>query len=138
MSLTLDMCTPGTTEPYGALLSPREQSTQEYLQKASNVLTAAKLHARALDDATLQSEFYVSPHTPPTPHSSCSLQHTLNLALVTWLWQDCCLSCSLALITYLNVFSEKKNRQVTFMFTDNLDAASSQIHSLPHFFQIPI
>ncbi|KAL2088525.1 hypothetical protein ACEWY4_015424 [Coilia grayii] len=61
VSLTLDMCTPGTTEPYGALLSPREQSTQEYLQKASNVLTAAKLHARALDDAVLHAEFYETP-----------------------------------------------------------------------------
>ncbi|XP_063045355.1 tyrosine-protein phosphatase non-receptor type 5 isoform X2 [Engraulis encrasicolus] len=61
VSLTLDMCTPGTTEPYGALLSPREQSTQEYLAKASNVLTAAELHARALDDAALQAEFYETP-----------------------------------------------------------------------------
>ncbi|XP_030622110.1 tyrosine-protein phosphatase non-receptor type 5 [Chanos chanos] len=61
VSLTLDMCTPGTTEPYGALLSPREQSTQEYLQKASNVLTPAELHTRALDDAVLQAEFYETP-----------------------------------------------------------------------------
>ncbi|XP_028812752.1 tyrosine-protein phosphatase non-receptor type 5 isoform X2 [Denticeps clupeoides] len=61
VSLTLDMCTPGTTEPYGALLSPREQSTQEYLQKASHVLTAAELHSRALDDAGLQAEFYETP-----------------------------------------------------------------------------
>lgn len=60
MSLTLDMCTPGTTEPYGALLSPREQSTQEYLQNASNQLTPEQLHKRALDDAVLQAEFYVS------------------------------------------------------------------------------
>ena len=60
MSLTLDMCTPGTTEPYGALLSPREQSTQEYLEKASNPLTPGQLHIRALDDAVLQAEFYVS------------------------------------------------------------------------------
>ncbi|KAG5270152.1 hypothetical protein AALO_G00189330 [Alosa alosa] len=61
VSLTLDMCTPGTTEPYGAMLSPRDQTTQEYLQKASNVLTAAQLHARALDDAVLQAEFYETP-----------------------------------------------------------------------------
>ncbi|XP_076862957.1 tyrosine-protein phosphatase non-receptor type 5 isoform X2 [Brachyhypopomus gauderio] len=61
VSLTLDMCTPGTTEPYGALLSPREQSTQEYLEKASNVLTPAQLHTRALDDAALQAEFYETP-----------------------------------------------------------------------------
>uniref|UniRef100_W5LQE6 protein-tyrosine-phosphatase n=1 Tax=Astyanax mexicanus TaxID=7994 RepID=W5LQE6_ASTMX len=61
VSLTLDMCTPGTTEPYGALLSPREQSTQEYLEKASNPLTPRQLHMRALDDAVLQSEFYETP-----------------------------------------------------------------------------
>lgn len=60
VSLTLDMCTPGTTEPYGALLSPREQGTQEYLQNASNLLTPEQLHKRALDDAVLQAEFYVS------------------------------------------------------------------------------
>lgn len=59
MSLTLDMCTPGTTEPYGLLLSPRDQSTQEYLENASNPLTPAQLHTRALDDAVLQAEFYV-------------------------------------------------------------------------------
>ncbi|RXN17320.1 tyrosine- phosphatase non-receptor type 5-like isoform X1 [Labeo rohita] len=61
VSLTLDMCTPGTTEPYGALLSPREQSTQEYLQNASNLLTPEELHKRALDDAVLQAEFYETP-----------------------------------------------------------------------------
>ncbi|KAI4904287.1 hypothetical protein NFI96_025900 [Prochilodus magdalenae] len=61
VSLTLDMCTPGTTEPYGALLSPREQSTQEYLEKASNPLTPGQLHIRALDDAVLQAEFYETP-----------------------------------------------------------------------------
>ncbi|MCJ8747470.1 hypothetical protein PDJAM_G00153830 [Pangasius djambal] len=61
VSLTLDMCTPGTTEPYGMLLSPRDQSTQEYLEKASNPLTPAQLHMRALDDAVLQAEFYEAP-----------------------------------------------------------------------------
>ncbi|KAG7468397.1 hypothetical protein MATL_G00142540 [Megalops atlanticus] len=61
VSLTLDMCTPGCTEPYGAMLSPREQSAREYLQTASNVLTAAQLHGRALDDAALQAEFYETP-----------------------------------------------------------------------------
>ncbi|GAA6091155.1 tyrosine-protein phosphatase non-receptor type 5 [Tachysurus ichikawai] len=60
VSLTLDMCTPGTTEPYGMLLSPRDQSTQEYLENASNPLTPAQLHMCALDDATLQAEFYYS------------------------------------------------------------------------------
>lgn len=59
MSLTLDMCTPGTTETYGMLLSPRDQSAQEYLENASNPLTPAQLHIRALDDAVLQAEFYV-------------------------------------------------------------------------------
>ncbi|XP_035251692.1 tyrosine-protein phosphatase non-receptor type 5-like [Anguilla anguilla] len=61
VSLTLDMCTPGSTEPYGALLSPREQSAQEYLQKASNVLQASQLRSRALDDSALQTEFYETP-----------------------------------------------------------------------------
>ncbi|KAG5849220.1 hypothetical protein ANANG_G00107650 [Anguilla anguilla] len=61
VSLTLDMCTPGSTEPYAAMLSPREQSAREYLQTASNVLTAAQLHTRALDDAALQAEFYETP-----------------------------------------------------------------------------
>ncbi|KAI1889868.1 hypothetical protein AGOR_G00167350 [Albula goreensis] len=61
VSLTLDMCTPGSTEPYAAMLSPREQSAQEYLQTASNVLTAPQLHSRALDDAALQAEFYETP-----------------------------------------------------------------------------
>ncbi|KAL7831266.1 hypothetical protein SRHO_G00307690 [Serrasalmus rhombeus] len=61
VSLTLDMCTPGTTEPYGALLSPREQSAQEYLENASNLLTPGQLHERALDDASLQAEFYETP-----------------------------------------------------------------------------
>ncbi|XP_047678491.1 tyrosine-protein phosphatase non-receptor type 5 [Tachysurus fulvidraco] len=61
VSLTLDMCTPGTTEPYGMLLSPRDQSTQEYLENASNPLTPTQLHMCALDDATLQAEFYEAP-----------------------------------------------------------------------------
>ncbi|XP_058238282.1 tyrosine-protein phosphatase non-receptor type 5 isoform X5 [Hemibagrus wyckioides] len=61
VSLTLDMCTSGTTEPYGALLSPRDQSTQEYLENASNPLTPAQLHMRALDDSALQTEFYEAP-----------------------------------------------------------------------------
>ncbi len=77
MSLTLDMCTPGTTEPYGALLSPREQSTQEYLQNASNQLTPEQLHKRALDDAALQAEFYVS-----ITHCNIHVQYTTGI--VTW------------------------------------------------------
>ncbi|KAG9329135.1 hypothetical protein JZ751_007539 [Albula glossodonta] len=36
-------------------------SAQEYLQTASNVLTAPQLHSRALDDAALQAEFYETP-----------------------------------------------------------------------------
>ncbi|KAG2462062.1 PTN5 phosphatase, partial [Polypterus senegalus] len=61
VSLTLDMCTPGSTEPYGSVLSPREQSAREYLQKASNVLTAMELHERAMDSFTLQAEFFETP-----------------------------------------------------------------------------
>lgn len=62
VSLTLDMCTPGCTEPYGygAQLSPRDQSAQEYLRQATHVLTPAMLHSRAMDDQSLQAEFYVS------------------------------------------------------------------------------
>lgn len=62
MSLTLDMCTPGCTEPYGygAQLSPRDQSAQEYLRQGTHVLTHAMLHTRAMEDQSLQAEFYVS------------------------------------------------------------------------------
>lgn len=65
------MCTPGCTEPYGygAQLSPRDQSAQEYLRQGTHVLTPAMLHTRAMDDQSLQAEFYVSAATvaqPPT------------------------------------------------------------------------
>lgn len=68
VSLTLDMCTPGCTEPYGygAQLSPRDQSAQEYLRQGTHVLTPTMLHTRAMDDQSLQSEFYVSASSPPT------------------------------------------------------------------------
>ncbi|XP_053741962.1 tyrosine-protein phosphatase non-receptor type 5 [Synchiropus splendidus] len=63
VSLTLDMCTPGCTEPYGygAQLSPRDQSAQEYLREGTHVLTPAMLHTRAMDDQSLQAEFYETP-----------------------------------------------------------------------------
>lgn len=63
VSLTLDMCTPGCTEPYGygAQLSPRDQSAQEYLRQGTHVLTPAMLHSRAMDDQALQAEFYETP-----------------------------------------------------------------------------
>lgn len=63
VSLTLDMCTPGCTEPYGygAQLSPRDQSAQEYLRQGTHVLTPAMLHKRAMDDQGLQAEFYETP-----------------------------------------------------------------------------
>lgn len=63
VSLTLDMCTPGCTEPYGygAQLSPRDQSAQEYLRQGTHVLTPAMLHKRAMDDQALQAEFYETP-----------------------------------------------------------------------------
>lgn len=79
VSLTLDMCTPGCTEPYGygAQLSPRDQSAQEYLRQGTHVLTPSMLHTRALDDQSLQSEFYVSAATAapplPTPHACQAL-----------------------------------------------------------------
>lgn len=71
VSLTLDMCTPGCTEPYGygGQLSPRDQTAKEYLRQGTNSLTPAMLHTRAVDDQSLQAEFYVSTATaahPPT------------------------------------------------------------------------
>lgn len=82
MSLTLDMCTPGCTEPYGygAQLSPRDQSAQEYLRQGTHVLTPAMLHTRAMDDQSLQAEFYVSaaPAEPP----ACSPPHLPSVALL--------------------------------------------------------
>ncbi|XP_044126929.1 tyrosine-protein phosphatase non-receptor type 5 [Bufo gargarizans] len=61
VSLTLDMCTPGSTEPYGHIMSPREQSTRECLETASNVLTPEELHDKALDSFELQKEFFEIP-----------------------------------------------------------------------------
>ncbi|AWP08741.1 putative tyrosine-protein phosphatase non-receptor type 5-like [Scophthalmus maximus] len=63
VSLTLDMCTPGCTEPYGygGQLSPREQSAQEYLREGTHILNPAMLHTRAMDDQSLQAEFYETP-----------------------------------------------------------------------------
>ncbi|XP_053576648.1 tyrosine-protein phosphatase non-receptor type 5 [Bombina bombina] len=61
VSLTLDMCTPGCTEPYGHIMSPREQSAREYLQTQSNVLTMEELHEKALDSFNLQKEFFEIP-----------------------------------------------------------------------------
>lgn len=81
VSLTLDMCTPGCTEPYGygAQLSPRDQSAQEYLRQGTHVLTPTMLHTRAMDDQNLQAEFYVSETKaaqPPTlldsPEKTCA------------------------------------------------------------------
>lgn len=62
VSLTLDMCSPGCTEPYGygGQLSPRDQTAKEYLRQGTNSLTPAMLHERAIDDQSLQAEFYVS------------------------------------------------------------------------------
>ncbi|XP_031138590.1 tyrosine-protein phosphatase non-receptor type 5 [Sander lucioperca] len=63
VSLTLDMCTPGCTEPYGygAQLSPRDQTAKEYLRQGTHSLTPAMLHTRAMDDQSLQAEFYETP-----------------------------------------------------------------------------
>ncbi|XP_067902159.1 tyrosine-protein phosphatase non-receptor type 5 isoform X3 [Heterodontus francisci] len=61
VSLTLDMCTPGSEEADGQLLSPSEQSAWEYLQRASNLLTSQILHERAMDSFTLQREFLEIP-----------------------------------------------------------------------------
>ncbi|XP_054828760.1 tyrosine-protein phosphatase non-receptor type 5 isoform X2 [Eublepharis macularius] len=62
VSLTLDMCTPGCSEQgFGYIMSPREESAREYLQTASNVLTAEELHTKALDSFVLQTEFFEIP-----------------------------------------------------------------------------
>ncbi|XP_050809658.1 tyrosine-protein phosphatase non-receptor type 5 isoform X3 [Gopherus flavomarginatus] len=62
VSLTLDMCTPGCSEQvFGYVMSPREQSAREYLQMASNILTAEELHKKALDPFILQTEFFEIP-----------------------------------------------------------------------------
>ncbi|KAM9531036.1 tyrosine-protein phosphatase non-receptor type 5-like isoform 2-T4 [Salvelinus alpinus] len=63
VSLTLDMCSPGCTEPYGygAQLSPRDQTAKEYLREGTNTLSPAQLHTRAMDDQVLQAEFYETP-----------------------------------------------------------------------------
>uniref|UniRef100_A0A4W5NNE7 protein-tyrosine-phosphatase n=1 Tax=Hucho hucho TaxID=62062 RepID=A0A4W5NNE7_9TELE len=63
VSLTLDMCSPGCTEPYGygAQLSPRDQTAKEYLREGTNTLNPAQLHTRAMDDQALQAEFYETP-----------------------------------------------------------------------------
>ncbi|XP_062484132.1 tyrosine-protein phosphatase non-receptor type 5 isoform X4 [Pezoporus occidentalis] len=62
VSLTLDMCTPGCSEQgFGYVMSPREQSAQEYLQTASNILTEEELHKKALDPFILQAEFFEIP-----------------------------------------------------------------------------
>lgn len=85
VSLTLDMCTPGCTEPYGygAQLSPRDQSAQEYLRQGTHVLTPAMLHTRAMDDQSLQAEFYVSAAAAAAPahthtHTSQALAFLLS------------------------------------------------------------
>ncbi|KAM7002084.1 tyrosine-protein phosphatase non-receptor type 5-like isoform 1-T2 [Tautogolabrus adspersus] len=63
VSLTLDMCTPGCTEPYGygAQLSPRDQTAKEYLRQGTHTLTPAMLHIRAMEDQSLEAEFYETP-----------------------------------------------------------------------------
>ncbi|XP_072375044.1 tyrosine-protein phosphatase non-receptor type 5 isoform X3 [Scyliorhinus torazame] len=61
VSLTLDMCTPGSEEADGLVLSPRDQSAWEYLQTASNLLTSQILHERAMDSFSLQREFLEIP-----------------------------------------------------------------------------
>lgn len=78
VSLTLDMCTPGCTEPYGygAQLSPRDQSAQEYLRQGTHILTPAMLHTRAMDDQNLQAEFYVSAATTAFPPTLSRLTET--------------------------------------------------------------
>ncbi|KAL0967997.1 hypothetical protein UPYG_G00260790 [Umbra pygmaea] len=63
VSLTLDMCSPGCTEPYGygAQLSPRDHTAKEYLREGTHCLTPAQLHTLAMEHQALQAEFYETP-----------------------------------------------------------------------------
>ncbi|KAJ7997629.1 hypothetical protein DPEC_G00214110 [Dallia pectoralis] len=63
VSLTLDMCSPGCTEPYGYVsqLSPRDHTAKEYLREGTHCLTPEQLKTRATDHQALQAEFYETP-----------------------------------------------------------------------------
>ena len=61
VSLTLDMSSLGSVEPFVAVSTPREKVAMEYLQSASRVLTRSQLRDVVASSHLLQSEFMVSP-----------------------------------------------------------------------------
>lgn len=60
VSLTLDMSSLGSVEPFVAVPTPREKVAMEYLQSASRILTRSQLRDIVASSHLLQSEFMVS------------------------------------------------------------------------------
>uniref|UniRef100_A0A8C6GPJ9 protein-tyrosine-phosphatase n=1 Tax=Mus spicilegus TaxID=10103 RepID=A0A8C6GPJ9_MUSSI len=61
VSLTLDMSSLGSVEPFVAVSTPREKVAMEYLQSASRVLTRSQLRDVVASSHLLQSEFMEIP-----------------------------------------------------------------------------
>uniref|UniRef100_A0A8D0VWR7 protein-tyrosine-phosphatase n=1 Tax=Sus scrofa TaxID=9823 RepID=A0A8D0VWR7_PIG len=61
VSLTLDMSSLGTVEPFVATPTPREKVAMEYLQSASRILTRSQLRDAVASSHLLQSEFMEIP-----------------------------------------------------------------------------
>lgn len=60
VSLTLDMSSLGSVEPFVAIPTPWEKVSMEYLQSASRILTRSQLKDIVASSHLLQSEFMVS------------------------------------------------------------------------------
>lgn len=60
VSLTLDMSSLGSVEPFIAVPTPREKVAMEYLQSASRILTKQQLKDTVASSHLLQTEFMVS------------------------------------------------------------------------------
>ncbi|XP_023572090.1 receptor-type tyrosine-protein phosphatase R isoform X2 [Octodon degus] len=61
VSLTLDMSSLGTVEPFVSVPTPREKVAMEYLQSASRILTRSQLRDVVASSHLLQSEFMEIP-----------------------------------------------------------------------------
>ncbi|XP_044612101.1 receptor-type tyrosine-protein phosphatase R isoform X4 [Equus asinus] len=61
VSLTLDMSSLGSVEPFVAVPTPREKVAMEYLQSASRILTRSQLRDIVASSHLLQSEFMEIP-----------------------------------------------------------------------------
>uniref|UniRef100_A0A8D2DLR5 protein-tyrosine-phosphatase n=1 Tax=Sciurus vulgaris TaxID=55149 RepID=A0A8D2DLR5_SCIVU len=61
VSLTLDMSSLGSVEPFVAIPTPREKVAMEYLQSASRILTRSQLRDVVASSHLLQSEFMEIP-----------------------------------------------------------------------------